>query len=341
LADYRLPDLWLKLEIMRQAARVSDLGRISQQVLASCTIRRHIAAPESTFSRMLKGGLMIDNIALRNLAGAMEYAIRQPDGAFSEAAAKAFTDEQDTLALYPEAILGTIQDFCRAVLRIARPDVTAALLAKALRQQFALLEAGEGRPAHPLVIDGERDRETPAPQLRRERIAFQPDREPLFLEPCTSFQIYVPPHDQSQLVLGLELRCDEGLASQPWEEAASWLGARIQSAGRPGRLLDHSSVVAPVPGVFSVQAVGFDLPEGFTPNAHASDIDDDLLPAELVQLIAQTPTFWPSGYAKAIALLTTAERLARRQEAGGSKARLYHGLYGVRLAPRLEGTAAE
>lgn len=329
MVKHKLPDLALKIDMARAASRATSKLGIDDQTLADFTYRRAMANPSQTFNKAVAATLYLDQPELRNLAAGLEHIVRFERSSVADV--HAFADRTQQLVLYPDAIMGTVQDFAAAILTIARPEITSSLLADVAREGLDLRSPTGRYAMTPLAILGQPDRLTPPAEVRRERDIDQPDRDPLFLEPCTPLAIYVRPREEPQIVCAFELAANEELLTRRWKKAP-WLGAIHQAARRPFNLLDPAATVNSAHGFYRVQAVGFDLPLDFASrtglDAAASDMQ--LLPEKVADIVAGAPKHWPPGYAQMFAVRIHAATAAKTSQ---TRPRFYEAAYGVRVTP--------
>lgn len=318
---YRIADLWLKLKIARIAAapHCADPRRLENRPVSDCMTPWSSGDPITTNTRRLFGEVTCDYVVLRNLALMMQRMVTAPvSGDIVPDVRALIADQQTPVKLSPDALLATLSEFIDQLLAICQTDISREAIASGVRQEMRLAPAG-AEPA-PVHIDGNRDRETPVAELGRERIAHQPDRAPIFLEPySTPLQFSVPAHTGEQWVLAYERRDDDSLIDLPWGVAGSWLGARRVRAGMPGRLLDDNAFVDAPKGQFLIEAVGIDAD-------YFSEVE------KAWKIRTRDHPGWPDGYAETMALIG----LIHNSRRDGGRFRHYAGSYGVRLDPRRE-----
>lgn len=333
MPKFRLLDLGVKIELARHVSRAASSTHVDDQTLSGWVYRRQMANKPQTFNKVVAGSLLIDDAEQRNLAAALEFMIRFGPSPTYEADLEAFSLRPEGLALYPKALLGTIQDFAEAVMAIAGSKVDSADLAGVMRHGLGLDRFARAEEGAPLRILGQPDRLTPPEQRRRERDIDQAERDPLFLEPGTPLQAFVTPQPMAQIICAFELQAGPQLLTRKWLKAP-WLGARFQPAARPAALLDADALVGVAKGEYSIQAIGFDPPAGFNPPADMAGRfpDAGLLPPEIVELTRRCPAapYWPPGYAEMMALLIHAGKTSKKVDGG---LRFYRGSYGVRVDP--------
>jgi hypothetical protein len=321
----RLPDLWLKRSMaMKLLPRGTQGSFVQNGWFIRCV--KGMDGRDSLLSQWVAGDATIrvsDDLHL--LAGTLELLILNGNPAeinhdkVKEYLAKCHAP------LLKEGLLGTFGEFATSLDRLLqkrsdyRENGGAGYVQKVLgavvRNELLGLLDKHTEPGGSVQILHGKTREWVGSIAAGEKIIRQPiNGKQVTIEKGEFVQFVVPPTLGSRFVFGFELRLDDDLVSSPWADVGSWLGTRLQLAGKATLLLedpvnDKDAAFADVEGAFGARLVSVDAQ--FL--SDFSGICDDLDPSVKTKgLVDGCPENWPNGYAKTVALATYVKRATDR-----------------------------
>ena len=321
----RLPDLWLKRAMAMQMlpTGVKD-ARIQNRWFAQCV--RGDTAKEPLFNQWLAGDTKIGTgNDLHLLAGTLERLILEgnPDE-INHATVKEYLAASRPQILLP-GLLGTFGEFAAKLnlLLKNRSDYDElggekhihTVLADTVRHELIDTLDEHTEPAGMVQILHGKTRDWvgsigAGEKIIRQRSAVKTET----IDKGEFVQLVIPPTIQSRFAFGFELRIDDGLISESWENSGSWLGDKLQLAGKATLLFDdpvddaHAPIVD-VEGTFCTRIISVDAKQSSNFLGLCDPASKDKTAKGIMD---GCPNNWPAGYAKTIALVTYVKRAAYR-----------------------------
>lgn len=328
----RLPDLWLKRAMaMEMLPPGTDTSRVQNAWFVRCVKGVDGRAP--LFNQWLAGDAAIrvaDDLHL--LAATLELLILNGNPSeISTHSAKQYLIE-NPIPILMAGLLGTFGEFAESLDRLlqrrkdyheicASAHIQSKLSAVVRRELLGTLDE-HTQPAGTIQILHGKDRDWVGSIAAGEKIIRRSAKcKTERIAKGDFVQFVVAPTLGARFVFGFELRLDDNLVSARWEDVGSWLGTRLQLSGKATMLFDdpvsdEDAAFADVEGEFAVRLVSVDT-ELLT---DFSRICDDLDPeAKTRGLIDGCPETWPTGYAKAVALVTYVKRATDRAKRARNK----------------------
>lgn len=325
MLSVRLPDLWLKRAMTMKLLPFGVEGaRIQNRWFAQCV--RGDTAKDALFNQWLAGDTKIgtgDDLHL--LAGTLERLILEGNpGEISHATVKKYLATGRPPILLP-GLLGTFSEFSAALnlLLERRSDYHElggekhihSVLAHTVRHELIDALDEHTEPAGMVQILHGKTRDWvgsigAGEKIIRQRSAVKNET----IEKGEFVQLVIPPTIQSRLAFGFEVRMDDGLITDPWEDSGSWLGDKLQLAGKATLLFndpvdDADAPLVDVEGTFCTRIISVDAEQSANFLGICEAVSTDKTAKGIMD---GCPDNWPAGYAKTIALVTYVKRAAYR-----------------------------
>lgn len=325
MLSVRLPDLWLKRSMaMKLLPSGVEGSRIQNRWFAQCV--RGDTAKDALFNQWLAGDIKIgigDDLPL--LAVTLERLILEDNpGEIDHATVKEYLAAGRLPILLP-GLRGTFGEFAEGLNLLLKnrsdyhelggENYIRTVLADTVRHELIDALDEHTEPAGMVQILHGKTRDWVGSIGAGEKIIRQPSAiKTETIDKGNFVQLVIPPAIQSRFAFGFELRIDDRLISDPWENSGSWLGDKLQLAGKATLLFDdpvddaHAPIVD-VEGTFCTRIISVDAEQSgsFLGICDAASMDKTAK-----GLVDGCPNNWPAGYAKTIALATYVKRAAYR-----------------------------